>query len=149
MSEISQILREAKKLARNYRELTGKPLGITGELAEFTAAEILGLELSNLGQAGYDAIRKENGREIKIQIKGTSEPEKPNPGRRMGKLSLKQEWDVVVLVILDEDLEPKELYEAPRNVVAEALNKPGSKARNERGQLAISQFKSFGEKVWP
>ena len=42
------ILAEAKKLAQRYRVLTGKPLGITGEVAEYEAARILGVELTPL-----------------------------------------------------------------------------------------------------
>ena len=33
-ARIMQILGEAKKLAQEYYALTGKPLGITGEVAE-------------------------------------------------------------------------------------------------------------------
>ena len=43
---IMRILRDAKLLAREYRALTGKPLGVTGEVAEYEAARILGLELT-------------------------------------------------------------------------------------------------------
>ena len=67
MNEIAQVLADAKSLARKYRKLTGKPLGITGEVAEFSAAQILGLELAEARQSGYDAIRKENGKVIKIR----------------------------------------------------------------------------------
>ena len=37
---VLEILREAKKLAQRYRAVTGKPLGITGEVAEYEAAHI-------------------------------------------------------------------------------------------------------------
>ncbi|MDE0057823.1 MAG: hypothetical protein OXI22_19400 [Defluviicoccus sp.] len=65
------ILAEVKALAVEYHELTGKPLGVTGEIGEFEAAEIMGLTV------------------------------------------------------------------------------PGSKARNERGQMGVPQFKAIAEKVWP
>jgi hypothetical protein len=39
--KIRSILQEAKDVAKMYRKLTGKPLGITGEVAEFTAATLL------------------------------------------------------------------------------------------------------------
>ena len=52
------ILRQAKTLALEYRRLTGKPLGITGEVAEYEAAQILGVELTPARQAGYDAVEK-------------------------------------------------------------------------------------------
>jgi hypothetical protein len=50
------ILREAKMLAQEYRQLTGKPLGITGEVAEYEAWRILGVELSPARNTGYDAV---------------------------------------------------------------------------------------------
>jgi hypothetical protein len=40
------ILRQAKTLARDYYRLTGKPLGVTGEVAEYEAAHILRIELT-------------------------------------------------------------------------------------------------------
>ena len=43
--QVLAILRQAKYLAQEYRQLTGKPLGITGEVAEYEAARILGLKL--------------------------------------------------------------------------------------------------------
>ena len=49
------ILSEAKLLAQEYRVLTGKPLGITCEVAEYEAARILGVELSSARNPGYDA----------------------------------------------------------------------------------------------
>ena len=47
------------------------------------------------------------GKKIKIQIKERCLPKKPNPGTRIGSIQLDKEWDVVVLILLDEDLKPK------------------------------------------
>jgi len=55
----------------------------------------------------------------------------------------------VLLVLLDEHYNPTEIYEASRPRVTEALTAPGSKARNDRGQLSISKFKSIGRQIWP
>lgn len=149
MDEIIALLEDAKKVARQYKKLTGKPLGITGEVAEVTAAQLLNLNLSDARQAGYDAIKRENGKDVKIQIKGRSLPKKANPGARIGKIQLDKEWDVVMLVLLDDEFEPIEIFEANRDVISKALLAPGSKARNERGALGIAKFKSIGRKVWP
>lgn len=59
--EILEVLSQAERLAHRYRALTGKPLGVTGEVAEFEAARILGLELAEARTAGYDAIRSVAG----------------------------------------------------------------------------------------
>ncbi len=148
MNEIAQVLADAKSLARKYRKLTGKPLGITGEVAEFSAAQILGLELAEARQSGYDAIRKENGKVIIIQIKGRCIPSNVKPGQRLGSIQLDKEWDAVLLVLMDEDFEVFSIFEAARPEIERALLAPGSKARNERGALAVSKFKAIGHEVW-
>ena len=148
MNELAEVLADAKSLARKYRKLTGKPLGITGEVAEFSAAQILGLELAEARQSGYDAIRKENGKVTKIQIKGRCIPANTKPGQRLGSIQLDKEWDTVLLVLMDEDFEVLSMYEAARKEIEKALLAPGSKARNERGALAVSKFKAIGHEVW-
>ena len=148
MDEETKLLKEAKSLARRYRKLTGKPLGITGEVAEFAAAQLLDLELAGARQAGYDAIRTDAGKNIKVQIKGRVIPKGAKPGQRLGSIQLDKEWDTVVLVVLDQDFEPRVIYEAGRDAITAALIAPGSKARNERGALSVSKFKSIGAVVW-
>lgn len=144
--ELQEILAAAKDVAVRFKNLTGRPLGITGEIAEFSAAKLLGLKLAEARQAGYDAIDS-SGR--KIQIKGRCLPEKPGPGQRLGSIRLDHEWDSVLLVLLDQSFEVIEMWEADRPAVQEAILAPGSKARNERGALAVSKFKQIGTKVWP
>ena len=146
--KIAKILVEAKRLAKRYKDLTGRPLGITGEVAEFTAATKLKLKLAGARQAGYDAIRCEGGKEVKIQIKGRCLPRNYKSGQRLGSIRLDKEWDSVLMVLLDEVMEPLEIYEAGRKEITKALKAPGSRARNERGALSVSKFKKIGDKVW-
>jgi len=146
--DIADLLTEIKSLAKKYRELTGKPLGVTGEVAEFSAAKILGLELSDARQPGYDATKVENGKEIKYQIKSRClKSGKPGVGR-LGAIRFKHEWDFALLVLLDEDLEVTRIFEVERSKVKQALEAPGSNARNERGQLSIRQFIAISREKW-
>ena len=69
-SEVMSILHDAKRLAQQYRRATGKPLGITGEVAEYEAARLLGLQLTEARQAGFDAIEERDGKVCRLQIKG-------------------------------------------------------------------------------
>ena len=52
------------------------------------------------------------------------------------------------MVLLDENFDAKEIYEAERPAVLQALSTPASKARNERGALAVSKFKSIAKLRW-
>ncbi len=146
--EVMEILAQAKKLAQRYRMLTGKPLGITGEIAEYEAARILGLMLTDARQPGYDATEIHNGQQRRLQIKGRCVPQGSKRGQRIGSIDIKKDFDAVLLVLLDDNFEATSIYEAPREAVVRALNEPGSKARNERGALGVSKFKSIAYLRW-
>lgn len=147
--EVMEILAAAKILAQRYRTLTGKPLGITGEVAEFEAARLLDLKLVDARQAGYDAIRIENGVPHRLQIKGRCVLPGAKPGQRMGSLDITKEFDGVLLVLMDASFNATAIYEADRAPVIAALTAPGSKSRNERGALGVTKFKSIGRRIWP
>ncbi len=145
LAALKPIIQEVKKLARQYRQVTGKPLGITGEVGELAAAEILNLELSIARHPGYDAIGPDKRR---IQIKSRCFLPRSKPGQRIGRIKLNHEFDTVLLVLMDENFEPLEMYEANRVDVERELTKPGSISRNERGALGVNKFKAISVKIW-
>jgi hypothetical protein len=145
---LMEVLREAKLLAQEYYRLTGKPLGITGEVAEYEAARVLGVELTPARQAGYDALERSDGSVRRLQIKGRCLLPNCKPGQRVGSIDVAKDWDAVLLVLLDENFDAAEIYEAERSAVLTALAAPGSKARNERGALGVNKFKAIGRQRW-
>lgn len=148
-TELAHVLREVKLLARQYYELTGRPLGVTGEVAEFEAVRLLGLRLAAVREAGFDAVGPlRNGRRERFQIKGRRLNDTSKKRGRLGRLDLSKPWDAVLLVLLDSAYGAHEIYRAERPEIERALTAPGSKARNERGQLSISKLKSLGRMVW-
>jgi hypothetical protein len=142
---VRDILAAVKLLAAEFYLVTGKPLGVTGEIAEHVASEILDLKLAPARTPGYDALR---GTE-RIQIKGRAYEAHAHPSQRISRIKLDAPCDTVLLVLLDRGtLDPREMWEAPFESVKAALEKPGSKAR-ARGALGVSKFKSFARPVWP
>jgi hypothetical protein len=146
--EVLAVLAEAKRLAREYRRLTGKPLGITGEVAEFEAARILRVKLTVARQEGYDATETVGPTKRHLQIKGRCILPGSKPGQRLGGIKLDKPFDAVLMVLLDEEFNATEIYEAERRAVEEALTRPGSKSRNERGALSVGTFKAIGRLRW-
>jgi len=146
---LEKLLAKIKSLAKEYRNITGRPLGVTAELAEYEAVRILGLNRSPVRQPGYDATRLRGAKQEKIQIKGRVILNPVNPGQKLGKIDLTKIWDTTLLVLLNEDFDAIAIYEATRSSIRKALRVPGSKARNIRGQLSVSKFRSIGSKVWP
>ena len=143
-----EILADVKRLAIEYYAVTGRPLGVTGELAEFEASEKLGLELAIARTTGFDATRVVNGRTVQVQIKGRRIIDGSGSNQRVSKIDLTKPFDTVVLVLMNEDYDATEIWEAPRDQVVARLTAPGSKSRNERGSMSVSQFKSIAERVW-
>lgn len=147
-AKIDELLTTARELARQYRELTGKPLGITGEVAEFEAARLLGLQLAPARQDGYDDTETVCSITRRLQIKGRCLAPGANRGQRIGTIQSDKPWDAVLLVLLDLEYRATAIWEADRESVLTALAVPGSKARNERGALSIAKFKQIGKVRW-
>jgi len=148
--KVENILRKAKKLACEYYALTEKPLGVTGEIAEYEAARKLKLKLAIAREKGFDATKRVRGKLVHFQIKGRAvSPSKKYIGR-VSRISREGKFDQVLLVLLDySSLDAIEILQSSRRKVLSRLEKNGSRARNQRGQLAISQFRSIATRVWP
>ncbi|EAQ35973.1 hypothetical protein NB311A_01335 [Nitrobacter sp. Nb-311A] len=143
------LLKEAKRIAREYYHLTKKPLGVTGEVAEYEAAEKLGLTLEMARTPAFDAFRDVGGCRERYQIKGRTVSSNDRRRGRVPKI-VDGQFDAVLLVLPDKaTLETLEIWQADRPRIIERLDTPGSRARNERRSMAISQFVSIAEKVWP
>lgn len=147
--ELAQLAVEAKRVARRYYQLTGKPLGVTGEIAELEAARLLNLRLADARQAGWDAIgTRSDGTEERLQIKGRWLVNGYKPSARIGALDAHDDFDAVLLVLLDEALDVRSIHRLGRAEVTQLLNEPGSKARNERGMLSLGTFVNKATTVW-
>jgi len=145
---VDKLINQARVLASDYRKTMGKPLaGISSEIAEHDAVTLLDLELCNPRVSGHDAVGKGNREGKRVQIKGRVIPDGKASGQRVGQLKLDQDWDLVVLVLLDENYEPLELYEASHAVIAEAMSDGDSK-RSKRGAMSVAKFKIIGELAW-
>jgi len=148
---VREILAIVKPLAGEYYKLTGKPLGVTGEVAEYVAAEMLDLELAPPRTPGYDATRQTRKGRQRIQIKGRAYGGDAKPGQRIGTIKRGSSCDFVLLVLLDNrTLDPREMWEASMAAVEERLAVPGSKAR-ARGALGVNEFKKhcLARQIWP
>lgn len=147
--ETDTLVAEARKLAANYRRTTGKPLGISSEIAEFDAARLLDLELLKERPGGYDAVGNSGDRQDKrIQIKGRAIFDAEKSGQRVGQLKTDKDWDSIVLVLMNGDYEPVEIYECDREVVENALDEQKSANRSKRGAISLAKFKIISELVW-
>ena len=146
---LAELVEEAQRLATRYYRATGKPLGVTGEVAEMEAARLLSLELAPPRTAGYDAIDRSTSPPRRVQIKGRAvDPARRYVGR-CPSIKCGGMFDTVLVVLLDKaTLEPLEIWESDEARVQARLEAPGSRSRNERNAMGLSQFKSIARCVW-
>ena len=147
---LDKLIGEARRLASDYRRTTGKPLaGVSAEIAEYDAARLLNLELMKPGtESGYDAVGCGLRAGKRYQIKGRTIFDDAKKGQRIGQIKVEQQWDYVVLVLMDENHEPYEIYEADRAALTPELELAGESRRAKRGPLSVAKFKIIGRLVW-
>jgi hypothetical protein len=142
-----KLIAQARVLAAEYRRTMGKPLpGISNEIAEYDAVKLLQLKPKPEGEGGYDAVDPARG-DRRIQIKSRTIFDESKSGQRLGQLKLDKDWDSVVLVLMDENYEPYEIYEAEREEIFEYLDKSSS-GRTKRGAMSVARFKIIGRLAW-
>lgn len=146
---VDKLIAQARLLATEYRRATGRPLaGISGEISQYDAARLLDLELRPGENAGYDAIGRGARAGRRVQIKARAIFDQSKSGQRIGQIKVDQDWDSVVLVLMDENFEPFEIYEAERADLVEALSDNTAGNRSKRGAMSVARFKAIGRLVW-
>ncbi|MDZ7750248.1 MAG: hypothetical protein U5S82_01020 [Gammaproteobacteria bacterium] len=145
---VDKLISETRRLAAEYRRSTGAVLPVTAEIARHDVARLLGFELVPVAaEGGYDAIGTGRWAGERIQIKGRTLFDEGKASPRIGQFKTHQEWDVVMLLLLDEDYEPMEIYALERaDVEAETAARGGARAK--RGAISVAKFKIIGERVW-
>ena len=146
-NRVEEILRQVRDLAAEYYVLTGKPLGVTGEVAEYHVANLLGLQLCYARRAGYDATEGNGPSAKKVQIKGRCLQPDKDRSPRMGLVDYAYEWDTLMLVLMDHRLEPTGIWELDREATEKAFPPEAGKSRTHRGP-AIGKFTRLATQVW-
>lgn len=142
---IDKLMHETRRIAREYRQTTGKHLPVTAELAVNDAIKLLGLTPKKDSADSYDAVYEYQEKELKVIIKGRAIFDETKGGYRLGSLKLHQEWDAVLLVIMNADYETEEILLAHREDVLEAIE---VRKENKRGSLSLSCFRNLSTSVW-
>ncbi len=145
---VDKLIAEARRLAADYRDTTGRPLaGVSAEISRYDAARLLDLELQT-DDAGFDAVGRGARAGRRIQIKARAIFDQEKSGQRIGQLKIEQPWDSVVLVLLDERFEPFEIYEAEREDLLPELERAADSRRARRGAMSVARFKALGRLAW-
>ena len=145
---VDKLISEARRIAAEYRRTTGKPLGISAEIARHDACSYLNLEPRE-DAVGYDALGLAGDRDgLRFQIKGRAIFDEKKGGQRLGQINFDQEWDKILLVLMNEDFDSTEIYEVSRNAIIEDIAEAGDSSRKKRGSMSVARFKRLAQLVW-
>ena len=145
---VDKLITQARKLGANYKRATGKVLpGLSNEIAEYDASRLLDLELCQDKTEGFDALGRGNRKGKRIQIKGRTIFDENKTGQRIGQIKADKEWDSVVLILMDAEYQPFEIFEVERDIILDILGK-SSTSKKKRGALSVARFRNIGQLVW-
>lgn len=145
---LDKLIAQARQLAANYRRATGKSLPISGEIAKHDACVQLQLTAVDKDTGGYDAIGEQGAWQgLRIQIKGRAIFDEGKNNPRIGQLKLEKSCDALVMVVMNEEFEPVEMYCAVRAEIESALAQHNAQ-RSSRGAMSVARFKNIAQLVW-
>jgi len=139
---------QARKLAAEYRRTTGQALPISGEIAINDVIRIMDLEPVPDRNLGYDAVGKGDRQGMRYIIKGRTIFDESKSGHRLGQFRFDIDWEGMFLVLMNDDYEPFEIYEADVSVLREAVEESSGSKRSKRGPMSVAKFKVIGRLVW-
>lgn len=146
---VDKLISEARRIAAEYRRTTGKPLGISAEIARHDACTYLDLEPDE-DAVGYDALGlSEERKDVRFQIKGRAIFDEKKGGQRLGQIKIDQNWDKILLVLMDEDFETTDIYEASKEDMLNDIDETDdNRNRKKRGAMSVARFKRLAQLVW-
>ncbi len=147
---VNVLMEQARTLAANYRKTTGKTLpGVSGELAVYDAIRLLKLTSVD-DNLPYEAIGTEDSGDLeneRIQIKARTIFSDSKGSPRMGQVKVSEHWDSVVLVLMNDEYEPFEMYEIDRPTLEDNIAEKDS-SRGKRGAMTVARFKKIATLAW-
>jgi len=144
---IDKLINETRRLAAEFKRTTGTMLPVSGEIARYDVSRHLDLTLNQNHDCGYDAIGNNERKGLRVLIKSRVIGDAVKSCHRIGQLNANSDWDIVILSLMNNELEPLEMYQVSREEIFEATSKSNTN-RKKRGAVSVAKFKIIGQLVW-
>jgi hypothetical protein len=142
---VDKLMSEARKLAAEYRKVTGKTLPLSGEIALNDAIRLLGLEPVTDMALGYDALRRHGEQIERCLVKARVVFDASKGAHRLGELKFDKPWDTLLVVLMDADYETMQIHAVTRAAAEAAI---AARPEQKRAGLTIAKVKIIGSQVW-
>lgn len=143
---IDRLMAETRRLAAEYHRITGLVLPVSNELARYDVATKLKFIVPIQQESGVDLLGTGIWAGKKIQVKSRVVFQKAKSRPRVGQLNFDGKWDFVILVLMNEDYEAKEMHIAVRDALVKTMHNSAIK-NTERNTISVSKFKALSEVI--
>jgi hypothetical protein len=140
---IDEVFKNIYQLAKKYYKVTGKPLGVVGEVGEFVACKFYGGKLNDPRNAGSDFTKDGNMYEVKTRMIYPATASNFWNGAT-GNINISDEWNFLIVLILNDDFSIHSMYELSRKIVLKELNRKISNDLANPLKLSLSFVKNNG-----
>ena len=145
---LDKLMEETRRIAAEYRRSTGSTLPVSAELAKFDAIRLLGLSAATETERAVDAyLHTESGIQ-RVQVKGRVIFD-DKQGQRVGQMSLDAGWDLLLLVLMDENYIPEKIYQLSREQLNSSMPNASTLQKKTRGTMSVKKFQAISSLVWP
>lgn len=142
---LDTLMEQTRQLAAEYYRTTQQTLPVSHELAKYDAARLLGLELTQDPQAGFDATSNDQRRMV---VKSRVLLRQDLRGLRIGQVNPAPTWDALLLVTLAADYHPQQIFSLTYDQYCTAIAQPSRATVTKRRPLSIAKFIAIGEEIW-
>ncbi len=139
---VDKLMAEARRLAAEYRRVTGKTLPLSGEIAVNDAVRLLGLTRTDNPDCGYDAVRTDGDSIENFLIKARVIFNEQRGAHRLAELKFDKPWHTLLLVLMDAAYETVEIYALPREIALTQVSD------GKKTSLTVPRVKIVGSRVW-
>ncbi|MSR13780.1 MAG: hypothetical protein EXR86_04295 [Gammaproteobacteria bacterium] len=142
---VDKLMSEARRLATEYKKLTGKTRPLSAEIAINDAVRLLSLVPVTDPGLGYDAVQNHADRQERCVIKARVLFDPAKNAHRLGDVKLDKPWDTLLVVLMNASYETTEIYAVSREAVANAV---AERAEHKKANLTIAKIKFIGALAW-
>jgi hypothetical protein len=145
---IDKLMSKTRQVAAEYRRLTGQVLPVSNELSRHDVMAKLNFTIPEKPESGVDLIGAGSWLGKKIQVKSRVVFVSSKSRPRLGQQNYEGKWELVALVLMNEDYVAEEIYIANREVLLDSLKNYINEHGKERNTISVAKFKALGELIW-
>lgn len=144
---IDKLIEETRRVASEFHRSTGTILPVSAEISRYDVSRLLGFELMDDRNLGYDAITGQDLGSARVLVKSRVIKDCVNSNQRIGQMNFDADWEMVALSVMDQDFAPLEIYLISRDALVDELENCNSR-RNRRGAMSLAKFMIIADLVW-